>query len=297
MSTIQPSADNSKARLRGDMYLRAEQRHREEMAAAQLAAIMTAPATPQPAAADKAAAVDRAAEKVTVSSPVVAAPPPINVAPAIAFESSRALSPARVANEPSRTGALPTSRTTPSPVVTARPAPLDARRQRTLMPAAALGATATIATLAIVLTLSPREVSRGSTRNTALTKPAAATAPTAAIPSTAPVAVGTTTAPVRVDAPAPPATAQVPRTPSVAAATGSAARALDGQIRVTSTPAGARVTVDGIGWGQTPLTVGHLPFGTKTIRLTHDGYTAQQAIVRVTADAPRQSVNVGLRRR
>jgi hypothetical protein len=102
---------------------------------------------------------------------------------------------------------------------------------------------------------------------------------------------------VRVDAPAPPATAQVPRTPSVAAATGSVARALDGQIRVTSTPAGARVTVDGIGWGQTPLTVGHLPFGTKTIRLTHDGYTAQQAIVRVTADAPTQSVNVGLRRR
>lgn len=34
--------------------------------------------------------------------------------------------------------------------------------------------------------------------------------------------------------------------------------ASDGQLRVTSVPSGARVTVNGIGWGQTPLTIDHL---------------------------------------
>ena len=42
---------------------------------------------------------------------------------------------------------------------------------------------------------------------------------------------------------------------------------------------GARVTINGIGWGQTPVTVKNLPLGTKTVRLTSDGYASQQRTV------------------
>jgi hypothetical protein len=76
-----------------------------------------------------------------------------------------------------------------------------------------------------------------------------------------------------------------------------ASQAIDGQIRVTSIPAGARVTVDGIGWGQTPVTVRNVPFGRRTVRVTHDGYTSQQAIVQVSSDTPTRAVEVALRRK
>ena len=39
-------------------------------------------------------------------------------------------------------------------------------------------------------------------------------------------------------------------------------------MMVMSTPTGARVTVDGIGWGETPVTIRHLPPGQKVVRLT-----------------------------
>ena len=53
---------------------------------------------------------------------------------------------------------------------------------------------------------------------------------------------------------------------------------------VTSRPAGARVTVDGIGRGVTPLTVPYLPPGEKVVRVTKDGYLARQLTVRVSDD-------------
>jgi hypothetical protein len=65
---------------------------------------------------------------------------------------------------------------------------------------------------------------------------------------------------------------------------------------VTSIPTGAQVTIDGIGWGQTPVTVPHVPFGKRIIRLTRDGYAAQQAIVQVTGETPARSVDVALQR-
>lgn len=192
------------------------------------------------------------------------------------------------------------------------PRPLAHRR------AATLGAVAIVATLGVALTLSPGETSEEPTTTAVMTalaatpasavtrEPAAAPAktespatPAAAPPAATPAraASSPTAEPVRVTVPAKPAFARSRRTAAAAAATARASRALDGQLRITSMPAGARVTVDGIGWGQTPLTVGHLPFGTKTVRLTHDGYASKQAIVRISADNPRQSVNVGLRRR
>jgi hypothetical protein len=59
--------------------------------------------------------------------------------------------------------------------------------------------------------------------------------------------------------------------------------ATDGRLIVTTRPAGSRVTVDGIGWGVTPITVRYLPFGAKRIRVTKDGFRAEERIVRLDA--------------
>ena len=56
------------------------------------------------------------------------------------------------------------------------------------------------------------------------------------------------------------------------------------QLVITSQPSGARVTVNGIGWGVTPLTIRHLPEGTKRIRVTTSGYTAAERVVEVLPD-------------
>jgi hypothetical protein len=56
------------------------------------------------------------------------------------------------------------------------------------------------------------------------------------------------------------------------------------QLVVTSNPAGARVTVDGIGWGTTPVTIRHLSPGLKVIRVTMDGYVSQEREVRIGED-------------
>jgi len=54
-----------------------------------------------------------------------------------------------------------------------------------------------------------------------------------------------------------------------------------GKLVIITEPAGARVTVDGIGWGFTPLSVENLPPGAKRIRVTRDGYSAVQRTVRL----------------
>jgi hypothetical protein len=42
----------------------------------------------------------------------------------------------------------------------------------------------------------------------------------------------------------------------------------EGALRITSEPAGAQITVNGIGWGVTPVTIPYMPFGSKVIRAT-----------------------------
>jgi transcriptional regulator with XRE-family HTH domain len=58
-------------------------------------------------------------------------------------------------------------------------------------------------------------------------------------------------------------------------------------LSVITTPAGARITVDGIGWGQSPLTIHVLPPGVRRVRATLDGYAAQELMVDVSTGAPR----------
>ncbi len=56
------------------------------------------------------------------------------------------------------------------------------------------------------------------------------------------------------------------------------------ELLITSEPAGARVTVDGIGWGLTPVTIRHLTPGTRHVRLTKDGYQSEERAARVAGD-------------
>jgi len=50
----------------------------------------------------------------------------------------------------------------------------------------------------------------------------------------------------------------------------------EGVLRITSEPAGALITVNGIGWGMTPVTIPYMPFGSKVIRATKPGYVSAQ---------------------
>jgi cytoskeletal protein RodZ len=53
------------------------------------------------------------------------------------------------------------------------------------------------------------------------------------------------------------------------------------ELVVTTQPPGARVTVNGIAWGITPVTIHHLPPGDKQIRVTKEGYAAQERVLRL----------------
>jgi hypothetical protein len=57
-----------------------------------------------------------------------------------------------------------------------------------------------------------------------------------------------------------------------------------GELVVDTDPDGARVTVDGIGWGITPLAIRNLSFGDKRIRVTKDGYAPEERVVRMAED-------------
>ena len=67
------------------------------------------------------------------------------------------------------------------------------------------------------------------------------------------------------------------------------------ELRVITEPAGARVTVDGVGWGQSPLTIRALPAGARLVRVTLDGYAAQERHVAVAGDTPRTTVRITLK--
>jgi cytoskeletal protein RodZ len=71
-------------------------------------------------------------------------------------------------------------------------------------------------------------------------------------------------------------------------------RAVAGEIAIVTEPAGARVTIDGTGWGTTPVTVRHLPFGAKRVRVTRDGYGSQERTVSVSPDRPGASLRLTL---
>jgi transcriptional regulator with XRE-family HTH domain len=85
-------------------------------------------------------------------------------------------------------------------------------------------------------------------------------------------------------APAPLVVPETPPSPVVA----------DGQITIVTDPPGARVTINGVGRGTTPLTVASLPFGSHRIRVTLDGYLGEERIARIEAPRPTSDVQIPL---
>lgn len=82
----------------------------------------------------------------------------------------------------------------------------------------------------------------------------------------------------------PPAGAQMAVSPPAAA----------GRLLIRSTPAGARVMLDGRDVGETPLTVRGVARGPHTVRVVRDGYVAEQRRVNVSAASPAQSLTIAL---
>lgn len=70
--------------------------------------------------------------------------------------------------------------------------------------------------------------------------------------------------------------------------------ATEGELRITSDPAGAQVTVNSIGWGVTPLTIRYMPFGKKVIRATKPGYVGTERSLDFGADRRVRSVRIQL---
>jgi cytoskeletal protein RodZ len=70
--------------------------------------------------------------------------------------------------------------------------------------------------------------------------------------------------------------------------------ATEGELRITSEPAGAQVTVNGVGWGVTPLTIRYMPFGKKLIRATKSGYVGRQRGLDFVPDRPVRSIRIKL---
>jgi transcriptional regulator with XRE-family HTH domain len=68
----------------------------------------------------------------------------------------------------------------------------------------------------------------------------------------------------------------------------------DPVLVVMSHPEGARVTVNGIAWGMTPITVRHLPQGPQRVRLSKDQYLSEERVVQL-AEGRNNTVNVSLR--
>jgi cytoskeletal protein RodZ len=65
------------------------------------------------------------------------------------------------------------------------------------------------------------------------------------------------------------------------------------ELVITTQPDGARVTVNGVGWGTSPVTIRHLPPGSKRIRVTKHGYTAGERSITIDEGA-RRAVRIDL---
>jgi serine/threonine-protein kinase len=69
-----------------------------------------------------------------------------------------------------------------------------------------------------------------------------------------------------------------------------------GRLLVRSTPAGARVFVDGREMGRTPESLDGVARGSHRVRVTHDGYVDSERRVTITRSRPTQAITVSLAR-
>jgi transcriptional regulator with XRE-family HTH domain len=68
--------------------------------------------------------------------------------------------------------------------------------------------------------------------------------------------------------------------------TAPAATARGDTLVITSVPPGARVTVNGIGWGTTPVSIAHLPDGAQRVRVVKEQFKSEERIVTVGEGQP-----------
>jgi hypothetical protein len=90
------------------------------------------------------------------------------------------------------------------------------------------------------------------------------------------------------------ASATSSRAAGAAAARASGSIPVVGRLLVRSTPAGARVFVDGRNRGRTPATVGDLAAGEHRVRVIRPGYIVEERRVVVSDARPAQSISVEL---
>ena len=74
------------------------------------------------------------------------------------------------------------------------------------------------------------------------------------------------------------------------------AEAPDPQLEIVSNPAGARVTINGIGRGETPITVRNLVAGEQRVRLTLEGYQSDERTVFLAEGLYSRSMHFALRK-
>jgi hypothetical protein len=65
------------------------------------------------------------------------------------------------------------------------------------------------------------------------------------------------------------------------------------ELVVTTQPAGARVTVNGIGWGISPVTIRYLPPGDKRIRVSKEGYATEERVLQI-GEGQRRALDIEL---
>ncbi len=126
-------------------------------------------------------------------------------------------------------------------------------------------------------------------------------APVVDPPASEPQPVATTAPPAIVPVPststtpaATPGETSVPALTTVAPDTPARPAPADLTLTVTSSPDGARVLIDGIARGRTPLTLSHLDPGERRVRLVLDGFLSTESPIRL-GDRPSTSLHVDLR--
>lgn len=110
---------------------------------------------------------------------------------------------------------------------------------------------------------------------------------------TAPLAPGTPRILVAQPEPPPPVPAPVDQAASAPLILREESEA-EGELIVTTQPAGSRVTVNGIGRGVTPVTIRHLPLEATRVRVTKDGYAAAELVVHLGAERPAATLDIAL---
>lgn len=73
--------------------------------------------------------------------------------------------------------------------------------------------------------------------------------------------------------------------------------ARDGVLIIETTPPGARVTINGVGRGETPVRIRYLPFGTQRVRVVKSRYRSHERVVQLSPEQPVGRVRVQLQGR